>query len=104
MVCNSNKLIYNKSSVNNILTMKYLPSLVIFLQMFYKNYELNECLDLKIPVAGILDTNTNSIDNINYIIPTNEKSTESLFIYIYIYKFAILRGIKKERLDILSLI
>ena len=104
IVSNSKKLRSNPNYNSNIFSMKYLPSLVIFLQMFNKSYELNECLHLKIPVVGILDTNTISTDNVNYIIPTNSTSVESLYIYIYIYKSAIIQGLHKERFDILSLI
>jgi ribosomal protein S2 len=59
---------------------------------------------LDIPIAAIIDTNTNSIVNINYPIAANNKSFESNLLFLYMIKNALLKGQQKEVLKVLRIV
>jgi ribosomal protein S2 len=59
---------------------------------------------LDIPISAIIDTNTNSMDNINYPIAANNKSFEVNLLFLHMIKNALLKGEQKEVSKILHII
>jgi ribosomal protein S2 len=59
---------------------------------------------LDIPISAIIDTNTNSTDNINYPIAANNKSFEVNLLFLHMIKNALLKGEQKEVSQVLRII
>jgi ribosomal protein S2 len=59
---------------------------------------------LDIPVAAILNSDSEYFEFINYPIIGNNKSFESLYLYVTVIKNAFLKGQQKERLKILRIL
>ena len=91
-------------SKNNLENMKSLPSIIFFLDINFSYWAILEAVNLDIPIAAIIDTNTNSIVNINYPIAANNKSFESNLLFLYMIKNALLKGQQKEVLKVLRIV
>ena len=81
-----------------------MPSLVFFFDVNASKWALIESSNLEIPIASIVDTNTAYIQHINYPIVGNNKSFESLFLYLNLIINSVLKGQQKELLNILNII
>jgi len=89
---------------NNLENMKSLPSIIFFLDINFSYWAILEAVNLDIPIAAIIDTNTNSISNINYPIVANNKSFESNLLFLHMIKNALLKGQQKEVLKVLRIV
>ena len=96
------KLVRHSLKKQNI-DLCFLPSIGIFLNISKENIALNEFLNLEIPVSCVLDTNYPHLFLINYPIIGNNKSQNSIFLYAYLIKNSILKGIKEEFFNILKI-
>ena len=94
----------DNSSFNSLGSMRYMPSLVFFFDVDLSRWALIEAANLEIPVVSIVDSNTSLINHINYPIIGNNKSFESLFLYLSIIVNSVLKGHQKELLKILNII
>jgi ribosomal protein S2 len=81
-----------------------MPSLVFFFDVDLSRWALIEAANLEILVVSIVDSNTSLINHINYPIIGNNKSFESLFLYLSIIVNSVLKGHQKELLKILNII
>jgi len=91
-------------SKNNLENMKSLPSIIFFLDINFSYWAILEAVNLDIPIAAIIDTNTSSISNINYPIAANNKSFESNLLFLHMIKNALLKGQQKEVLKVLRIV
>ena len=86
----------------NLLDLTFLPSLIIFFDNY--NYDaIKEASYLDIPIAGIIDTNSFYFNLLNYPIIGNNQSYNSLYLYYNFFYNSILKGLQKERLNLLFL-
>ena len=85
-------------------SMRYMPSIVFFFDVDLSKWALIESSNLEIPIVSIIDTNTTLLPYINYPIIGNNKSFESLFLYLNIIINSVLKGHQKELLKILRII
>jgi small subunit ribosomal protein S2 len=97
----NSKFIKSKNTLRNL---KSLPSMVFFLDINFSYWAVLEAVNLDIPISAIIDTNTNSIDNINYPIASNNKSFEVNLLFLHMIKNALLKGEQKEVSKILHII
>jgi small subunit ribosomal protein S2 len=70
-----------KLSLDGIRNMDKMPDAVFIIDVNYESIALLECNRLSIPVIGIVDTNSNP-DLVNYLIPGNDDSTDSIRFYL----------------------
>jgi small subunit ribosomal protein S2 len=91
-------------SKNSLQELKSLPSMIFFLDINFSYWAVLEAVNLDIPISAIIDTNTNSIDNINYPIAANNKSFEVNLLFLHMIKNALLRGEQKEVSKVLRII
>lgn len=91
-------------SKNNLQSMKSLPSIIFFPDINFSYWAILEAVNLDIPISAIIDTNTNSISNINYPIAANNKSFESNLLFLYMIKNAVLKGQQKEVFKVLRIV
>ena len=84
--------------------MKSLPSIIFFLDINFSYWSILEAVNLDIPISALIDTNTNSIANINYPIAANNKSFESNLLFLHMIKNAVLKGQQKEVFKILRIV
>jgi ribosomal protein S2 len=85
-------------------SMRYMPSLVFFFDIDLSKWALKETSNLEIPIVSIIDTNTSLSQQVNYPIIGNNKSFESLFLYLNLILNSVLKGHQKELLKILNII
>lgn len=103
-VRNSKKFKEEQTSFNSLRAMRYLPSCVFFFDIDLSNWALIESSNLDIPIAGVIDSNVNRLDIVNYPIVGNNKSFEPLYLYLNLIKNAALKGRQKELLKILRIV
>lgn len=92
------------NSFNSLRAMRRMPSLVFFFDPDLSHWALKEASNLGIPVGGVIDTNINLLNFINYPIVGNNKSFESVCLYFDVIKNAAIKGRQKELLKILRII
>lgn len=68
-------------SLGGIKNMAGLPDALFVIDVNYEKIAVKEANRLKIPVIGIVDTNS-SPDNIDYIVPGNDDSMRSIELYV----------------------
>lgn len=100
----TNFKLVRRNSQNSLKNMKFMPSIVILFDSTLSKTALFECLNLEIPTSVILDSNSPFLEIINYPIIGNNRSVESLYFYSYLFRNAILKGVKKECLNILQIV
>lgn len=86
------------------MVMRYLPSLIFFFDPDLSHWALKEASNLNIPISGVIDTNILFLKLINYPIVGNNKSFESLNLYLNLIKQATLKGRQKELLKVLKIV
>lgn len=89
---------------NSLLNMKQIPSLLFLFDPNVSMSALFEGFNLKIPIAGIVNTNCLFFESINYPIIGNNDSFESTYLYMYVLKNAVKMGIQKEYIKVLKII
>lgn len=95
----------SKASYSNDLTsLRYMPSLLCIFNTKISKWSLMEAYNLEIPISGILNSSSNLIELINYPVIGNNKSFESIYLYIFLIKNAVRLGKQKERLKILRIL
>lgn len=104
IVSKSNKFLDENDQPTKLASMRYLPSLVFLFDINFSRWALIESSNLEIPIAAIINSNSNNFDIVNYPIIGNNKSFESLYLYLNIIKNAVLRGKQKECLNILRIL
>lgn len=98
-------VIKTKLSYSNDLTsLRYMPSLLCIFDTKISKWPLMEAYNLEIPISGILNSSSNLIELINYPVIGNNKSFESIYLYIALIKNAVRLGKQKERLKILRIL
>lgn len=65
---------------------------------------MQESVNLDLPIASIINANSQYSDFITYPIGGNNQSFESLYLYTILIRNALLKGRQKEKLKILRLI
>lgn len=70
-----------KLNFDGIKEMKSLPDALFVVDVNYEKTAVSEAKKLSIPVIGIVDTNSDP-DNIDYVIPGNDDSVESIDFYL----------------------
>lgn len=100
----SSKFKENNNSYNSLGSLRYMPSLVFFFDVDLSKWAVIETSNLEIPIAAIIDSNSSLLNHVNYPIVGNNKSFESLFLYVNLIVNSILKGKQKEILKILSII
>ena len=81
---NTNKQLNKlKLKFNGIKHMESIPDALFIIDVNYEKTALLEANKLNIPVIGIVDTNSNP-DKIDYIIPGNDDSTDSINFFLNI--------------------
>lgn len=100
----SKTFILNNNLYSGLGSMRFMPSLVFFFDSNLSKWALIESSNLEILISSIVDTNTDLFDHINYPIIGNNKSFESMYLYLYLIKNAVLKGRQKELLKILRIV
>ena len=77
----SKKLNKLRLNLNGIKEMENLPDALFIIDVNYELTALLEAAKLSIPVIGIVDTNSNP-DKVNYLIPGNDDSMDSIKFYL----------------------
>lgn len=88
---------------SSLISLKYMPSAIFLFNVNQSKWALFEALNLDIPVGAILDTNTAFFKYINYPIVGNNKSFESLYLYLSLIKNAAIKGKQKELAKVLKI-
>lgn len=83
-----------KKRLDNIKNMKCLPMFLILLNINGNELIIKEANKMKIPIVGIIDTNTNP-NNIDYPIPANDDLRKSVNYILNYLTNAITSGKKK---------
>jgi len=81
------------NAIGGIRTMSNLPDLVIVLDTVKDKIAVQEAFKLKIPVMGIIDTNSEP-ELINYPIPGNDDAIRSIELYVNLFSETILEAKK----------
>lgn len=92
------------TTYNSLLVMRYLPSLIFFFDPDLSHWALKEASNLNIPISAVIDTNILFLKLINYPIVGNNKSFESLHLYLNLIRQATLKGRQKELLKVLKIV
>lgn len=87
-----NKLKLNLDGIKN---MKKIPDALFIVDVNYESIALLEAIKLSIPIIGIVDTNSDP-DNIDYVIPGNDDSVDSIDFYLNVVCNHIL-SLKKNK-------
>jgi len=87
-----------KLNLDGVKNMKGLPDALFIIDVNYESTALLEAVKLSIPVIGIVDTNSNP-DNVDYVIPGNDDSMDSIRFYLDIICNHILSLKKLEKKD-----
>ena len=88
-------------SLGGIADMKKLPQLIFIIDTNIESLAVNEARKLKIPIAAILDTNSDPTD-IHFPIPGNDDARRSINLYCDLLKNTIINAskfIEKETND-----
>lgn len=93
-----------KFKENNLLAIRYMPSLLFLFNTNISKWALFEAYNLEIPVSAIIDTNSSYLEYINYPIIGNNQSFESIYLYVHILRNAVLKGRQKECLKIMRIV
>ncbi len=91
----SKKLTKLKRGIDGISEMGGIPDLLFVVDVKKEHIAVKEASALKIPIVGIVDTNSNPRD-IDYPIPGNDDSTKSIQYYCRMVSDAVLKGIEIE--------
>lgn len=91
-------------SLNSLLKMKYIPSLLFLFDPNVSFSALYEGFNLRIPISGIVNTNCSFVESINYPIIGNNESFESVYLYMNVIKNAVMLGAQKEYRKVLKII
>ncbi len=83
-------------SLGGIKAMNSLPDALFIIDVGKEKIAVEEANNLRIPVAGVVDTN-NSPDNIDYIIPGNDDAIKSIEFYTSIVADTILQAKSNTR-------
>lgn len=75
------KLLKLKSNFYGIRNLKNLPDAIFVIDVGYESISISEANKLSIPIVGVVDTNTDP-SNIDYIIPGNDDSSDSIKFYL----------------------
>ncbi len=78
-----------------IRSMGGIPDIMFVIDAKKESVALNEAKKLGIPVVAVVDTNTDP-SGINYVIPGNDDSTQSIKYYCRMVSDAVLSGIEKD--------
>lgn len=81
-----------KKNLGSIYQMNFLPACVIIVDVTEEKIAVNECLNLGIPIIGIVDTNSDP-RKIKYPIPANDDSSKSINLILSYLTYSILEGI-----------
>lgn len=100
----SRKFIKDNNTFNGLGSMRYIPSLVFFFNTNVAKWTLFESINLDIPIASIVSTNSHNIEYVTYPIVGNNQTFESLYLYLYLIRNAVLKGKQKELLKILRIV
>lgn len=68
-------------SIGGIKDMGGLPDMVVIIDADFEHIALAEAQKLKIPIVGVVDTNTNP-KGVDYVIPGNDDSTKAIEFYM----------------------
>lgn len=104
MVRRSKKFLIETSEVNSIVSLRYMPSLLFLLNVDRSKWALFEGYNLEIPIGAVVSNDSCYFDYINYPVVGNNKSFESIYLYISLLKNAVIAGNRKERLNILRIL
>lgn len=96
----SRELIKLESSLGGIKHMKGLPDAIFVIDVGHENIAIKEASRIKIPVIGIVDTNSDP-DQITHIIPGNDDSMRAISVYCRLVADTILSA-KSEKNAIIS--
>lgn len=77
-----------RRSLGGIQNMNGLPDALFVIDVGYENIAVKEAQRLKIPVIGVIDTNTDP-DGIDYVIPGNDDSMRAIGLYCKLIADAI---------------
>ncbi len=81
-------------AIGGIAEMGGLPDLLVVLDTNKESIAVLEAKRLKIPIVGIIDTNSNP-DDIDYPVPGNDDATRAIQLYCHLFSAAILEGLKQ---------
>jgi len=104
IVSKGEKFLNANSSSNKLVSMRCLPSLVFLLDINLSRWALIEASNLEIPISAIVNSSSTNFDIVNYPVIGNNKSFESVYLYLNIIKNAVLKGRQKECLNILRIL
>lgn len=76
----SRELVKLESSLGGIKDMKGLPDALFIVDVGYENIAVKEAVRIKIPVIGIVDTNS-SPDGVTHVIPGNDDAIRAISLY-----------------------
>ncbi len=86
------------TSIGGIKDMGGLPDLIFVLDTVKEQIAIQEATKLKIPIAAIIDSNSNP-DGITYPIPGNDDSTKAIALYCDLISKAALDGIAQSQVQ-----
>lgn len=81
-ILNMNKQLEKlKIRFDGIKNMEKMPNAIFIIDINYEKTALSEANKLKIPIIGIVDTNSNP-EKVDYVVPGNDDSTDSIEFYL----------------------
>ena len=86
-----------KLNFDGIRNMKNLPYALFVIDVRHENIAVREAKKLNIPIIGIVDTNADP-SFIDYIIPGNDDSIESIQLYLSLFRNVVLSSNKKDNI------
>ena len=90
-----------KRSLGGISEMKKVPDMLFVIDTNIESLAINEAIKLNIPIAAVLDSNSNP-EGINFPIPGNDDARRSINLYCELLKETIIdakKYIAKEKID-----
>lgn len=97
---NRSSILLDKSGFYNL---RRLPDTVIFFSLYENLNAVNESRTLGIPVISLVGSDLNP-SGLNFLIPANDLSKSSIYLFVQIFKFSVLKGIKLEKLIFYTLL
>jgi len=91
MTRKKDKLLKSLGGIRNIGTK---PNLIVVIDTNKEHLAIQEALKLGVPIAAIVDTNSNP-DNIDYPIPGNDDAIRSIRLYCSLFADAALAGVEE---------
>lgn len=85
-------------------SLRYMPSLVFFIDINLSYWAFHESLSLEIPVAAIINNTSKGVEYVDYPVVGNNKVFESIYFYFTFLRNAVLLGHQKQRLKILRIL